>query len=84
MTEEIMTRLKYSNRQIERTTRMVALHMFDINGNTKESKCRRFIASNLDILEDILALFEADSIGTGYFQSSRTAERLRKIYAQML
>ena len=84
MTEEIMTRLKYSNRQIERVTRMVALHMFDINGNTKESKCRRFIANNLDILEDILALFEADSIGTGYFTSSRTAERLRKIYAKML
>ncbi|MDE6210834.1 MAG: CCA tRNA nucleotidyltransferase, partial [Clostridia bacterium] len=65
MTEEIMTRLKYSNRQIERTTRMVKLHMFDINGNTKESKCRRFIANNFDIFDDMLDLFEADCIGTG-------------------
>ncbi|MDE6604462.1 MAG: CCA tRNA nucleotidyltransferase [Clostridia bacterium] len=84
MTGEIMTRLQYSNRQIERTTRMVKLHMFDINGNTKESKCRRFIANNLDIFDDMLDLFEADCIGTGYFQSSRTAEKLRKIYAKML
>ncbi|MDE6372169.1 MAG: HD domain-containing protein, partial [Clostridia bacterium] len=84
MTEEIMTRLKYPNRQIERTVRMVKLHMFDVNGNTKESKCRRFIADNIDIFDDMLTLFDADSIGTGYHQSSRTAEKLRKIYAKML
>ena len=84
MTQDIMTRLKYPNRQIERTVRMVRLHMFDINGNTKESKCRRFIAGNIDIFDDMLALFEADCIGTGYFQSSRTADKLRKIYAKML
>lgn len=84
MTAGIMSRLKYPNRQIERTVRMVKLHMFDINGNARESKCRRFIAGNIDIFDDMLALFEADSIGTGYHQSSRTAEKLRKIYSKML
>ncbi len=84
MTEDIMKRLKYPNREIERTARMVKLHMFDINGNTKESKCRRFIANNIDIFDDMLALFEADCIGTGHFQNSRTADKLRKIYAKML
>lgn len=84
MTRDIMTRLKYPTRQIERTSRMVEWHMFDVNGNTKESKCRRFIANNLDIFDDILALFEADSIGTGYFDGSRTADKLRKVYAEMI
>ena len=84
MTENIMTRLKYSNRQIERTARMVKLHMFDVNGNTKESKCRRFIAKNIDVFDEMLALFEADCVGTGRFESSRTAEKLRRIYAKML
>ena len=84
MTRDIMTRLKYPNRQIERVSRMVELHMFDINNNTKESKCRRFIASNLDILDDMLELFNADSIGTGYFDSSRTADKLRDVYAKMI
>ncbi|MDE6472342.1 MAG: CCA tRNA nucleotidyltransferase [Clostridia bacterium] len=84
MTGDIMTRLKYPNREIERVSRMVELHMFDINGNTKESKCRRFIANNLDIFHDMLALFNADSIGTGYYESSMTADKLRKIYAKML
>ena len=84
LTKDIMTRLKYPTRQIERVSRMVELHMFDINNNTKESKCRRFIANNLDIFDDMLALFEADSIGTGYYDGSRTADKLRDIYAKML
>lgn len=84
MTRDIMTRLKYPTRQIERVSRMVQLHMFDVSNNTKESKCRRFIANNLDIFEDMLALFEADSIGTGYHSASRTTDKLRGIYAKML
>lgn len=84
MTKDIMTGLKYPTRQIEKVSRMVELHMFDVNNNTKESKCRRFIANNLDIFEDMLALFEADSIGTGYHDGSRTADKLRCIYAKMM
>lgn len=84
MTREIMTKLKYPAKQIEATARVVQEHMFDVNGNTKESKCRRFIARNLDILDTLLALFRADCVGTGYLQSSRTAEKLERIYARML
>lgn len=84
MTRDIMTRLKYPTRQIERVSRMVELHMFDINNNTKESKCRRFIANNLDIFDDMLALFNADSVGTGYFEGSRTADKLKDVYAKMI
>ena len=84
ITRSVLTRLKYPNKTIEKTVRMVSEHMFDINGNARESKCRRFIANNIDILDDMLALFDADSKGTGNFERSRTADNLRKIYAKML
>ena len=84
MTQEVLTRLKYPKKTIERTSRLVYEHMFDVNGNAREVKYRRFIAKNLDILDDLMALFNADCIGTGYLQSSRTAEKLKQVYAKML
>ncbi len=84
MAREILTRLKYPNRIIDRVARIVGLHMFDVNGNARECKCRRFIAQNIDLLDDLLDLFKADCIGTGYLQSSRTADKLTAIYAKMI
>ncbi len=84
MAREILTRLKYPNRIIDRVSRIVGLHMFDVNGNARECKCRRFIAQNIDLLDDLLDLFKADCIGTGYLQSSRTADKLTAIYAKMI
>lgn len=84
ITKEVLTRLKYPKKVIERTARLVYEHMFDVNGNAREVKYRRFIAKNLDILDDLIALFKADCIGTGYLQSSRTADRLQDVYRKML
>ena len=63
---------------------MTLEHMFDVNGNAREVKYRRFIVKNLDILDDLIALFEADCKGTGYLQNSRTAEKIREVYSKML
>ncbi|MDE7337578.1 MAG: HD domain-containing protein [Clostridia bacterium] len=84
ITREVLTRLKYPNKVIDRTSRLVHEHMFDVNGNAREVKFRRFIANNIDILDDLTALFEADCKGTGYLESSRTAEKLRLVYSKML
>ncbi|MDE6614772.1 MAG: HD domain-containing protein, partial [Clostridia bacterium] len=84
ITEQVLTRLKYPKKVIERTVRLVHEHMFDVNGNARDVKYRRFIAKNLDILDDLIALFKADCIGTGYLQESRTADRMREIYGKML
>jgi len=83
MAEKIMLRLKYPNRQIAQVRRLVEAHMFDINGNSRESTYRRFIARNNDILPQLLSLFDADSIGTGYHEQSETARKVRQIYAEM-
>ncbi|MDE6758762.1 MAG: CCA tRNA nucleotidyltransferase [Clostridia bacterium] len=84
ITEEVLTRLKYPKKAIERTSRLVHEHMFDVNGNAREVKYRRFIAKNLDILDDLIALFKADCIGTGYLQDSRTVEKIGEVYRKML
>lgn len=83
MTRAIMTRYKYPLKEIDRISRLVGGHMFDVNGNARDVKYRRFIAKYYDIIDDMIALFDADSIGTGYYEYSRTAEKMRGIYKNM-
>lgn len=61
MAEEIMTRLRYSKEQIRRTVRLVAAHMTDMRGDMRESKLRRFVAKNADIIDDLTELIIADA-----------------------
>ena len=84
MTRRIMKKYRYPIKQTERIARLVGGHMFDVNGNARDIKYRRFIAKNYDIIDDMTALFDADSIGTGYYDYSRTASKMRDIYRQML
>ena len=84
ITQNVLTRLKYPKKTIERTSRLVHEHMFDVNGNAREVKYRRFIAKNIDILDDLTALFKADCIGTGYLDNSRTADKIRLVRNKML
>lgn len=64
MAEEIMTRLRYPKAEIKRVTRLVALHMTDMRGDMRESKLRRFVADNADIIDDLTSLIIADAKGT--------------------
>lgn len=61
MAEEIMTRLRYSKEQTRRTVRLVAAHMTDMRGDMRESKLRRFVAKNADIIDDLTELIIADA-----------------------
>ena len=61
MAEEIMTRLRYSKEQTRRTVRLVAAHMTDMRGDMRESKLRRFVANNADIIDDLTELIIADA-----------------------
>ena len=61
MAEEIMTRLRYSKEQTRRTVRLVAAHMTDMRGDMRESKLRRFVAKNADIIDDLTELVIADA-----------------------
>lgn len=84
ITQKIMKRLKYPTKQTERTVRLVKVHMYDGSGNAKLYKCRKFIAENIDIFDDLLELMKADCIATGYWQESKTADKLKAIYSEML
>ena len=83
MTERIMRRLRYSNEKINRTVEIVRWHMFDFNGEASINKKRRFVQREWDLLEDIVALKHADSLGTGYFTQNVFADRLLALKAQM-
>lgn len=64
MAREIMTRLKFSNYDIERISRLVRIHMFNVDNKTRNSKCRVFIADNFDYFEDFISLRRADGLAT--------------------
>ncbi|MBO4479733.1 MAG: HD domain-containing protein [Clostridia bacterium] len=83
MTERIMRRLRYSNEKINRTVEIVRWHMFDFNGEASINKKRRFVQREWDLLEDIVALKNADSVGTGYFTENVFGNRLLALKAQM-
>ena len=57
---EIMGRLKAPKKLTERTAKLVRLHMRDYNLEMKESKLRRELAENYDLLEELLLLKQAD------------------------
>ena len=83
MAERVMRRLKYSNERINRTVEIVRWHMFDFNGEASVNKKRRFVQREWDLLEDIVALKNADSVGTGYFARNEFGEALLALKEKM-
>jgi tRNA nucleotidyltransferase/poly(A) polymerase len=85
ITNEIMTRLRYSNKKIARTCRLVRWHMYDLKSEAKANTLRLFIQENADILEDLVALKLADSQGSGVHKDKNlTAVRLKEMYDNMV
>lgn len=64
MVRAIAERLKFSNAEIDRMSKLVSLHMVDINGNTSESKLRAFCVKNAPYIDDLLCLMDADAIAS--------------------
>lgn len=60
LAEEICLRLGVPKKLTAETVRLISLHMYDLRGDARESKIRRFILSNYDIIDKILALKQAD------------------------
>jgi len=83
MTRKILKRLRYSNEIVERTAEIVRWHMFDFNGQASENKKRRFVQKEWVLLEDIVLLKQADSIGTGLFTENPFAEYLLALKEKM-
>ena len=83
MAERILRRLRYPNQLIRRTVEIVRWHMFDFNGEASENRKRRFVQREWDVLEDIVSLKHADSVGTGCFEKNIYAEELLALKARM-
>ncbi len=61
----ILNRLRYPKDVIDQVVRLCALHMYDMRGDTRESKVRVFVAKNYDIINKLVALIRADRLATG-------------------
>lgn len=57
---EILSRLKAPKRLAARTAELIGLHMYDFDCKTGENKLRRFFVCNYPLLEELLALKQAD------------------------
>ncbi len=81
MARDVMTRLKFSNNEIERVSRLVRWHMIDINGNMGVNKLKKFVVEQIDIIEDLILLKDVDGIASA---GALTREnRLRTAYNEL-
>lgn len=67
MTSQILNRLKFSNKDIEKITKLVRAHMFYYNvDEVSESSVRRLVRNvGPENMEELLQVREADRIGSG-------------------
>lgn len=82
MVKTRLNALKYPRETIERTAKLVSLHMYDLRGETSIGKVRLFIQKNCDVIEDLFLLQRADcyaSLG----EKAVYTERLEGVYAEM-
>lgn len=56
----ILSRLKAPKKTAERVSALVKWHMYDLDGKTSEHKLRRFFVIHHDLMDDLLALKQAD------------------------
>lgn len=58
--KKILRRLRADNKTIKEVEFLVGAHMLDMNGDMKENKIKRFIVNNLEYIDKLLALKQAD------------------------
>lgn len=59
----VLARLKAPKKLTETVCRLVLLHMYDLDGRTRESKVRTFLVRNHDVYELLLLVKQADYSG---------------------
>ena len=79
---DVLTRLRYPNKVIERASRLVYIHMFDIDNGAREDTIKRFILDNVDYIHDFLRLRYADIMSSSKDLSSY--DHIKAVYEDML
>ena len=81
---QILTRLKAPAKETETVARLTLLHMYDLDGKTRESKIRALIVKNYDIYPLLLLLKQADYSGCkDDLKTCPTLLKWEKIYRAM-
>ena len=84
LTREILTRLKAPKRFAEETAKLVELHMYDFNCQTRENKLRKFFVENYPFLKPLLLLKQADfSACTDNLSIAPTCARWQSLLEKM-
>lgn len=82
---EICERLKVPKKVIEEVVRLIKVHMYDLRGDAKENKVRKFIVENIDIFDKILYIKQADfSACRDDFSIAPSVTKLKGIYQKMV
>ncbi|MCH5162941.1 MAG: CCA tRNA nucleotidyltransferase [Clostridiales bacterium] len=82
----ILNRMRYPKDVIEQISRLCALHMYDMRGDTREAKIRVFVAKNYDILDKLVALIRADRLATGMMnaEDAKAPHRFETVREKMI
>ena len=81
----MMRRMRAPGALRERTKRLVALHMRDCNGCMREGKVRQEIVHDYELIDDLLALKQADYTACKDDPSpAPTVVKWKRIYADMV
>ena len=81
---KILQRLKAPKKTVDSVCALVRWHMYDMDGKTNEGKLRRFFVEHYPLLNDLLALKQADfSACKDNLKEAPTCTRWRKLLAQM-
>jgi tRNA nucleotidyltransferase (CCA-adding enzyme) len=82
--EDICARLKVPKSLAARTEKLITLHMYDVDCKAGETKVRRFMVKNYDVLDDLLLLKQADfSACKDNLNRAPCVEKWEKIYDKM-
>ena len=82
---EILERLKAPKKTAAEIVRLVATHMYDLRGDAKTGKVRKFIIKNYDIFNKILLIKQADfSACTDDLSKAPAVIKFKNIYAGMV
>jgi tRNA nucleotidyltransferase (CCA-adding enzyme) len=75
----LLGRLAYPRRDAERVARLIAEHMFSYERRWTDAAVRRFIRRvGTDLVDDLLALREADNLGSGLPADAGHLDELRR------
>ena len=82
MTSEIMSRLRFSNRETEAVSHLVAEHLFHYTPDWTDAAVRRFVKRvGSEHLEDLFELRGADNVGSGL--KEKTPESLAELQTRV-